>query len=106
MEASVAKALTAVPPTVSEDLLLPCLNKQILGMECPGCGLQRSVLLLFEGDFGAAFLMYPAIYPLILLMSFLLADQFIKIKYSNTIIISLMITTVVLILTNFLLKLI
>ncbi len=75
-------------------------------MDCPGCGMQRSVLLLFDGEFVAAFKMFPAIYPLLLLLLFLLADQFLKIKYANTISIVLMITTVTFILTNFLLKLI
>lgn len=90
---------------IHEDALLPCLNKQFLGVDCPGCGLQRAALLLFEGEFKAAFLMYPAIYPLILLLLFLLADQFVKIKYANLISIVLMVTTVVFILTNFLYKL-
>jgi hypothetical protein len=90
---------------IKETDLLPCLNKQLLGMDCPGCGLQRSVLLLFDGDFAAAFFMYPALYPMILLLFFLLADQFLKIKYANTISIILMISTVALIMTNFLYKL-
>ncbi|MEN8788929.1 MAG: DUF2752 domain-containing protein [Flavobacteriaceae bacterium] len=90
---------------IKETALLPCLNKQLLGMDCPGCGLQRSVLLLFDGDFTAAFFMYPALYPMILLMLFLLVDQFLKIKYANTISIILMISTVTLIMTNFLYKL-
>lgn len=91
---------------VTENDMLPCLNKQVLGVECPGCGLQRSVLLLLDGDFTAAFYMYPAVYPMILLLLFLLVDQFIKIKYNNTISIALMISTVTLILANFLYKLI
>ena len=98
--------MTAIFAEVSDKGLLPCLNKQILGLECPGCGLQRSVLLLFDGEFAAAFMMYPAIYPMILLMAFLLADQIFKIKYANPISIVLAITTVVFILTNFILKLI
>ena len=85
--------------------LLPCLNKQLLGVDCPGCGLQRSVLLLFDGDFSGAFYMFPALYPMMLLLLFLLMDQFIKIKYANLISITLMISTVALILTNFLYKL-
>ena len=92
-------------PLTHENTLIPCLNKQLLGMECPGCGLQRSVLLLFEGEFTAAFMMYPAIYPLILLVLFLVADQFIKFRYANAISIFLMVTTVVFILGNFLFKL-
>lgn len=88
-----------------ENNLLPCLNKQLLGVECPGCGLQRAVLLLFDGDFVGAFYMYPALYPMVLLMVFLVLDQLIKIKYANIISIVLMISTVTFILTNFLYKL-
>jgi len=91
---------------VAKDYMLPCLSKQLLGMDCPGCGIQRSVFLLFEGEFLAAFKMYPAIYPILGLFGFLLLDQFFKIKYVNKIIISLMILSVFSILINFLLKII
>lgn len=90
----------------AKDLMLPCLSKQILGMDCPGCGIQRAVLLLFQGEFLAAFKMYPAIYPILGLFGFLLLDQFFKIKYANTISISLMILSVLLILINFTIKII
>ena len=87
-----------------EDYMLPCMSKQLLGMDCPGCGLQRAVVFLFQGEFLAAFKMYPAIYSIILLFGFLGLDFFFKIKYANKISIFLMISAVVLILTNFLLK--
>lgn len=90
----------------AKDLMLPCMSKQILGMDCPGCGIQRSVLFLFQGEFLAAFKMYPAIYPILGLFGFLLLDQFFKIKYANKISITLMIMSVSLILLNFLFKLI
>jgi len=90
----------------AKDLMLPCLSKQILGMDCPGCGIQRAVLLLFQGEFLAAFKMYPAIYPILGLFGFLILDQFFKIKYANTISISLMILSVLLILINFTIKII
>ncbi|MBT8281502.1 MAG: DUF2752 domain-containing protein [Muriicola sp.] len=86
--------------------MLPCLSKQVLGIDCPGCGIQRSVLFLIQGDFLAAFKMYPAIYPILGLFGFLLLDQFFKIKFANKISITLMITSVLLILINFLIKLI
>ncbi|MDC6352130.1 DUF2752 domain-containing protein [Zeaxanthinibacter sp. PT1] len=92
--------------TSGKDYMLPCLNKQIFGFECPGCGIQRSFWLLLEGKFGEAFLMYPAIFPLILLFAFLIADRFIRIRYANTISISLMILSVLTILTNYIFKLI
>ena len=89
---------------MAEDYMLPCFNKKFLGVECPGCGMQRSVALLFQGDFIAAFKMYPAIYTILLLLGFLLLDNFYKIKYANRISIILMLTSVILILTNFILK--
>ncbi|WP_229732468.1 DUF2752 domain-containing protein [Muriicola marianensis] len=89
----------------AKDLMLPCLSKQLLGMDCPGCGIQRSVWLLFQGEFLAAFKMYPAIYPILGLFAFLLLDQFYKIKYANTVSIVLMISSVAMILANFVYKL-
>jgi len=61
--------------------MLPCINKKIFGIDCLGCGMQRSISLLFKGEFVAAFYMYPAIYPLILLLLFLGFNFFIKFKY-------------------------
>lgn len=87
-----------------EDFMLPCLNKEFLGVECPGCGLQRAAALLFHGEFVAAFLMYPAIYTLLLLFGFLMADRIFNIRHANKISIILMLSTVLLILSNFLLK--
>jgi len=88
-----------------ENYMLPCYTKKILGFDCPGCGLQRSVLFLIKGEFKEAFLMYPAIYPLLLLFGFLALNKLNPIKYSNTITITLMVTTVSFILTNYILKL-
>ena len=52
-----------------EEYLLPCVNKKIFGIECLGCGTQRSLVMLFHGDFIGAFQMFPAIYTTILLFS-------------------------------------
>ncbi|MGB5609001.1 DUF2752 domain-containing protein [Eudoraea sp.] len=89
---------------INEDYMLPCVNKQLLGIECTGCGIQRAAVLLFHGEFVEAFKMYPAIYPLILLMGFLLLDNLMTIKYANKISIFLMIATVTTILINYILK--
>ncbi len=87
-----------------EDLMLPCLNKEFLGVECPGCGIQRAAALLFQGEFAAAFIMYPAVYTILMLFGFLVIDQFFTIRHANKISISLMVLTVLLILINFILK--
>lgn len=89
---------------LAQEYMLPCISKRIMGFDCPGCGLQRSVSLLFHGDFIGAFKMYPAIYALILLFGFIAYNSFFKVKNANTITISLMISSVVLILTNYIFK--
>ncbi len=53
-----------------EENLLSCPWKE-LGLECTGCGLQRSVIHLLKGEFIAAFSTYPAIYTLIIMFVFL-----------------------------------
>lgn len=51
---------------------LPCLFKQVTHLDCPGCGMQRSFILLLSGDIAGSFKMYPALVPIILLFSFLI----------------------------------
>ncbi len=87
-----------------EEYMLPCLNKKYLGFECMGCGIQRSAALLLKGEFIEAFYMYPAIYPLIALLGFLLVNQFTTIKYANKTIIFLAILTVSTIIVSYLIK--
>ena len=87
-----------------EDFMLPCLNKQLLGFDCMGCGMQRSALLLFRGEFAAAFYMYPAIYTLVLFVAFLLVNAFVTIKNSNKIIAIMAIINVLVIVISFLIK--
>ena len=89
-----------------EDYMLPCLNKKLFGMECMGCGLQRSVSLLLHGEFIAAFKMYPAIYPLLALLIYVLLNLKIKFTNAQKIIRILAITSIVLIVVNFILKMI
>ena len=50
-----------------EDFMLPCFFKKFLGVECFGCGTQRSFLLVMKGEFEKAFVLYPAIFPLLIL---------------------------------------
>ncbi|SFW30470.1 DUF2752 domain-containing protein [Cellulophaga fucicola] len=86
------------------EYMLPCMNKKLLGVDCPGCGIQRSLALILQGDFAAAFNMYPAIYTLLLLMGFVGVNYFYKIKFASKIITALAIINVILILTNYLYK--
>jgi hypothetical protein len=88
----------------TEDYLLPCINKKIFGIECLGCGIQRATVLLFKGEFLDAFKMYPAIYTLIILLGFLIANIFIKFKYDNKIKIALILINIAIIVISYAIK--
>ena len=88
-----------------EDYMLPCLNKKYLGFECMGCGLQRSVALIFKGQLVDAFFMYPAIYTISALFGFIIINSFKNYKSGTKIITILAIANVAIIIGSFLLKL-
>lgn len=84
--------------------MLPCLNKKLFGVDCMGCGMQRSLLLLFKGEFVAAFQMYPAIYPLLLLLIFIGSNFFFKFKYDWYIKVGLITITVATMIISYIIK--
>jgi hypothetical protein len=53
-----------------EKNMLTCPSKKFLHLECPGCGLQRSVIALFKGDIPTSLSLYPATIPLLVLLGF------------------------------------
>ena len=59
---------------------LPCIFKQATHIDCPGCGIQRSFVLLLKGDVSASFFLYPALMPIILLFAVLLLHVILKIR--------------------------
>lgn len=51
-----------------EDFMLPCFFKQLTGLDCIGCGMQRAIASVFRGELITAFEIYPAIYPFLTLL--------------------------------------
>lgn len=84
--------------------MLPCLNKQLFGVDCLGCGLQRATILFFQGEFIAAFKMYPALYTLFIFAAFLVYNSFFNIKYSEKIKITLVVLNIAIIVVSYLMK--
>jgi hypothetical protein len=66
--------------------LLPCPFKYFTGIDCPGCGFQRSVMALIQGNLYKSFALYPAAIPLLLFFAYGLADKFFKLDTSKNII--------------------
>jgi hypothetical protein len=63
--------------------LLPCPFKYITGIDCPGCGFQRAVLKLIQGNFHQSFIIYPAAIPLLAFFAYGLADKYFKLDTSK-----------------------
>lgn len=87
-----------------ENYMLPCFTKQYLGIDCMGCGIQRSLALILNGDFIAAFKMYPAIYTLLLFFAVVGVHLFFKFSYTPKLIRNLAVINIVIITISFINK--
>jgi hypothetical protein len=58
--------------------LLLCPFKYFTGIDCPGCGFQRSVIALIQGDLHRSLTLYPAAIPLLLFFVYGFADHYFK----------------------------
>jgi hypothetical protein len=58
--------------------LLPCPFKYLTGIDCPGCGFQRSLLALLHGDVQKSFALYPPAIPILLFFAYGIADKYLK----------------------------
>ncbi|PKR80793.1 hypothetical protein CW751_08475 [Brumimicrobium salinarum] len=66
---------------IQVDQLLPCSFKSTLGIECFGCGTQRSFLALLQGDVLTSFLLNPGVITMIITIIFLISAYFRKPKW-------------------------
>ena len=57
-----------------------CFYKKFIGVECPGCGMQRSFIELLKGNFTDSFILFPALIPTILLVTFLFLHLIFRFK--------------------------
>ncbi len=69
-----------------QDHLLKCPFKYLTGIDCPGCGFQRSVLALINGDLHKSLSLYPSTIPLLIFFSYAIADGIFKLDTKNQVI--------------------
>lgn len=84
--------------------MFPCLSKTLFGVECLGCGMQRAFLLLLQGEFIAAFKMYPAIYTTLLFLVMVCIQLLDKNKNYRKLIINLAIINGIFMITGYFYK--
>lgn len=87
-----------------EKYMIPCVNKTIFGVECLGCGMQRSIVHLFSGEFAAAFKIYPAIYSIFFLLAVVLINFFVKFKFDYQLKIGLILVNAIVMVVSYFIK--
>lgn len=58
--------------------LITCPFKYLTGIDCPGCGFQRSVLALLQGDIQKSFILYPPAIPVLLFFAYCIVGKYLK----------------------------
>lgn len=76
----------------------------MFGIDCPGCGFQRSILFVMKGDFIEAFHSYPAIFTIILLFLVLIISSVFKWKKRRKVLLSLVYVNTIVIMVSYCIK--
>lgn len=84
--------------------MLPCMNKSLFGVDCIGCGTQRSLLLVLNGEFTKAFYQFPAIYTTLLLFGLIGLHLIDKKRNYQKIIIGLAIINAIIMIISYIYK--
>ena len=86
--------------------MLACPSRKYLHIECPGCGLQRSVMALLKGDVVNSLLLYPATVPILMLLAFTALHLKFKFTRGADIIVYMQITIAIVIAVFYIYKII
>lgn len=84
-----------------ESHMASCYYKKILGVPCPGCGTQRSIIALLRGDIVESIKQNPATLPLLFLIIIVILHLIFNFKSGYKLIISSLVLVCVSLLLNF-----
>ncbi len=87
-----------------ENHMAPCLLKQLSGIDCPGCGIQRSFVELLKGNFIASIKIYPPLLFIIFCIFLTATHLLIKFKNGANYIKYACFTTMSIVLLNYIIK--
>lgn len=76
-----------------EHYLFACPIKAGFGVDCPGCGFQRSFLALIRGDISTSWEFYPALIPFLLTLGLLILAVKTKFKFRYHVLAASLLTT-------------
>ena len=84
----------------------PCFFKKFIGIECLGCGFQTALIALLKGNIWESIQAYPALLPFLFTVVFLILHLIFKLKKGALIIKISFIFTSLIIVINYIYKLI
>lgn len=87
-----------------EQHLFTCYFKSQFGIDCPGCGLQRSFIALLKGDIAESWHYHPALLPLLATIAVLTLQIFIKHKFGGKVVMWFFILTCIITTLQFVAK--
>lgn len=87
-----------------EDYMFSCPTKELLHFDCPGCGLQRSLVALFKGDFLLSWELYPPTVFILATLAMLITHLAFSPRYGLLILKLLFIITTITISANYIYK--
>ncbi len=85
--------------------MLECQIKKYIGVECPGCGAQRSFFHLIKGEIIESLMLFPALIPVLFTFLFLGIHLIFKFKNGAKILIYSFATSSGLMVINYIYKL-
>lgn len=87
-----------------EEHMMSCYYVEHFGVHCPGCGFQRSLILLLKGEVWESIKMFPPLLPTLFLVTFLIIHLIKKYERGGTILKRSFILVVLLMVVNFFMK--
>jgi hypothetical protein len=87
-----------------ENHMMPCPYKQHLGIDCPGCGMQRSIIELLKGNLWESIVTYPPLIPMAIMIIYLFLHLIFKFKRGAQIVKYMFIFVAIIITINYISK--
>ena len=87
-----------------EHHMLTCPSKALTGVDCPGCGMQRSFIELLKGNFFNSLHLYPALLPTIFTFGITILHLNLKFKNGAQYIMYSFIITMLIVVISYLIK--
>ena len=87
-----------------EERQIACFYKTTLGIECPGCGIQRALIALLRGDLIESIKLFPALIPTVAMLILLVVHVSYGVINGRKILISMLILNSVIVFISYIFK--